>query len=111
MAGPLPLRRRPIDLLFVAFFTVNLVFVTYIVDIEQIVIPDPRDFVQPAWPPAFFVDMSHRFGEAHDPLLMARPPFWQMTIWIDVLFFGPFYAFAVYAFVRGRNWIRVPALV
>ena len=22
---------------------------------------------------------------------MARPPFWRMTIWIDVIFFGPFY--------------------
>ena len=42
---------------------------------------------------------------------MARPPFWQMTIWIDVLFFGPFYFFAFYAFLRGRDWIRVPALV
>ena len=34
-----------------------------------------------------------------------------MTIWIDVLFFGPFYFFALYAFIRGRDWIRVPALV
>jgi uncharacterized membrane protein (UPF0136 family) len=34
-----------------------------------------------------------------------------MTIWIDIVFFGPFYFFAVYAFVRGRDWIRVPALV
>ena len=37
---------------------------------------------------------------------MARPPFWRMTIWIDVIFFGPFYLFAIYAFIRGRNWIR-----
>jgi hypothetical protein len=42
---------------------------------------------------------------------MARPPFWRMTIWIDVLFFGPFYLAAIYAFVRGRTWIRTPALV
>jgi len=26
-----------------------------------------------------------------------------MTIWIDVVFFGPFYFLAVYAFVRGRK--------
>jgi hypothetical protein len=105
------LRRRPLDLFLVVFFLVNLLFVTYIVDLEQVVIRDPHHFSYPAWPPAFFVDMSHRFGDAHDPLLMARPPFWQMTIWIDVLLFGPFYAFATYAFVRARNWIRVPALV
>ena len=43
--------------------------------------------------------------------LMARPPFWRMTIWIDVLYFGPFYLAGSYAFLRGRDWIRVPALV
>lgn len=106
-----PLRNRPLDWLFVAFFLVNLLFVTYIVDLEQIVIPDTSAFDYPAWPPAYFVDLAHRFGDAHDPLLMARPPFWRMTIWIDVVLFGPFYAFALYAFVRARNWIRVPALV
>jgi hypothetical protein len=109
--SPAPLRRRPFDWLFVAFFTVNLLFVTYIVDLEQVVVPDSHHFRYPVWPPAYFVDMAHRFGDAHDPLLMARPPFWQMTIWIDVLLFGPFYALALYAFVKGRNWIRVPALV
>jgi hypothetical protein len=44
-------------------------------------------------------------------LLMARPAFFRMTIWIDVIAFGPFYVFAIYAFIRGRDWIRVPALV
>jgi hypothetical protein len=111
MPRPSPLRRRPLDVFLVLFFLVNLLFVTYIVDLEQIVIPDPHHFSYPGWPPAYFVDVSHRFGDAHDPLLMARPPFWQMTIWIDVVLFGPFYAFATYAFIRARNWIRVPALV
>jgi hypothetical protein len=32
-------------------------------------------------------------------------------LWIDVLFFGPFYLCALYAFTRARDWIRVPALV
>src|ERR1700735_3844564 len=42
---------------------------------------------------------------------MARPAFWKMTIWIDVLWNGPFYVAAIYAITRGRDWIRVPALV
>ncbi|HEX6872865.1 MAG TPA: emopamil-binding family protein, partial [Micromonosporaceae bacterium] len=57
------------------------------------------------------VDLVHWYGANYDPLLMARPPFWRMTIWIDVVFFGPFYLAAIYAFIRGRSWIRVPALV
>ena len=32
-----------------------------------------------------------------------------MTIWVDSLFYGPFYAFAIYAFIKGRDWIRIPA--
>lgn len=29
-----------------------------------------------------------------------------MTIWWDVLFYGVYYPFAIYAFVKGREWIR-----
>jgi uncharacterized membrane protein (UPF0136 family) len=108
---PVPLRKRPYDLYFLIFCAFNAVFVTYIVDIEQIVITDTRHFDYPVWPPAPMVDLVHWYGSHYDPLLMARPPFWQMTIWIDVLYFGPFYVAACYAFLRGRNWIRVPALV
>ena len=42
--------------------------------------------------------------------MLARPQWWKMAIWLDVLFYGPFYAFAIYAFVRGREWIRLPAI-
>jgi hypothetical protein len=109
--SPVPLRQRKFDLVFLVFFVINLVFTTYIVDIEQLIIADPENFSYPLWPPAQMVDLIHWYGNTFDPLLMARPPFWRMTIWIDVVFFGPFYAFAIYAFIKGRNWIRVPALV
>ena len=106
-----PLRERKVDLIFLLFFVINLVLVTYIIDLEQLVIADPNHFTYPVWPPAPMIDLVHSYGHSLDPLLLARPPFWRMSIWIDVLFFGPFYAFAIYAFIRGRSWIRVPALV
>ena len=106
-----PLGRRRYDLRFVAFFLVNLGFITYIVDLEQLVIADPAHFTYPAWPPSALVDLIHWWGRHYDPLLMARPAFWRMTIWIDVVYFGPFYLAAIIAFLRGGNWIRVPALV
>jgi hypothetical protein len=106
-----PLRRRPFDLVFILFFTVNAVLVTYMVDLEQVVIGDPAHFRYPVWPPKPIIDLVHWYGNHYDPLLMARPPFWRMTIWIDLFFFGPFYFLAIYAFIRARNWIRVPALV
>lgn len=109
MRTSIPLRRRPVDLVFLAFFVINATFITYIVDIEQLVIVDPSTFDYPLWPPPPLVDLVHWYGENYDPLLIARPPFWRMTIWIDVIFFGPFYFFALYAFIRGRDWIRVPS--
>jgi hypothetical protein len=108
---PVPLRRRWTDLFFVLFFAVNAGFITYVVDLEQLVIADPHHFRYPVWPPRPLVDLVHSYGGTYDPLLMARPAFWRMTIWIDAVFFGPFYLFAIYAFVRGRDWIRLPALV
>jgi hypothetical protein len=106
----LPFSRRRADWFFIGFFLLNLLFITYIVDIEQLIIPDPYHFQQPPWPPAAMISLVHRYGNTFDPLLMARPVWWKMTIWLDVLFYGPFYVFAVYAFVRGRDWIRIPAI-
>jgi emopamil binding protein len=106
----IPFSRRRVDWIFVVFFLINLFFITYIVDIEQLVIPDPSHFQQPVWPPASMVRLIHAYGSSFDPLLMARPQWWKMTIWIDVLFYGPFYVLAIYAFVKGKDWIRIPAI-
>lgn len=106
-----PLRQRKVDIAVLAYFIFNLVFITYFFDLEQIVIPDTSHFTYPVWPPRFLVDLSHWWGRNFDQLLYARPPFWRATIWIDVLLFGPYYAFAIYAFLRGRSWIRIPTII
>ncbi len=105
----LPFLQRRMDWIFVGFFLINLFFITYVVDIEQLIIHDPSNFQQPIWPPESMVKLVHGYGNSFDPLLMARPQWWKMTIWVDVLFYGPFYALAIYAFLKGRDWIRVPA--
>jgi hypothetical protein len=106
----IPFSQRRVDWIFVGFFLINLFFITYIVDIEQLIIPDPSHFQQPVWPPASMVKLIHAYGDSFDPLLMARPQWWKMTIWIDVLFYGPFYIAAIYAFLKGKDWIRIPAI-
>jgi hypothetical protein len=105
-----PFSQRRVDWIFVGFFLINLFFITYIVDIEQLMIPDPGNFQQPIWPPESMIKLVHGYGNSFDPLLMARPQWWKMTIWIDVLFYGPFYVLAIYAFVKGKAWIRIPAI-
>lgn len=106
-----PLSKRPVDIVIIVFFLINLLFITYIVDLEQLVIPDADHFQYPSWPPAKLIDLVHWYGHNFDPVLIARPAWWRATIWIDSIFFGPFYVFAVYAFVKGKNWIRLPAIM
>ena len=56
MRQTIPLRERPIDWILLAFFVVNLGFITYVVDLEQLVIADRARFDYPLWPPPVLVD-------------------------------------------------------
>jgi hypothetical protein len=107
----LPLRKRPLDIILLVYLVFNLFAITYLFDIEQIVIPDASHFTYPAWPPRAIVDLGHWWGQTVDLLLFARPAWWRATIWIDALLFGPYYAFAIFAFIKGRNWIRMPSVI
>ena len=103
--------RRVLDIIILAYFIFNLLFISWLFDLEQIVIPDTSHWTYPVWPPRAIVDLSHWWGKTFDPLLYARPVWWRATIWIDVVLFGPYYVFAVYAFIKKRNWIRVPSII
>jgi hypothetical protein len=108
----IPLSARKGDIAILVFYWINLLFITYVVDVEQLTLPDLHaGWTYPLWPPKAAVDLIHWYGANHDPLLLARPVWWKMTIWIDSLLFGPYYAFAIYAFTKGKNWIRIPSIV
>ena len=81
------------------------------IDVEQLVIANADHFRYPVWPPAKMVDLVHWYGHNFDPVFIARPAWWRATIWIDSLFFGPFYAFAINAYWKGKNWIRFGSIV
>ncbi len=107
----IPFTRRKLDMLIVAFFLINLLFITYLIDLEQLVVPYAAHFTYPFWPPRPIVDLVQAYGRMNDHDLLARPVWWKMTIWIDDLLFGPFYVVAIYAYVTGRNWIRLPSVI
>ena len=50
---PIPLRQRPLDIAILVFFLVNLLFITYVVDLEQLVIANPAHFTYPIWPVSY----------------------------------------------------------
>jgi len=111
MRRAIPLSRRPLDAALVAFFAVNLLLVTYVISLEQIVIADPAAFTPPPWPPGPALKVIHWYEQSFDPLLWARPAWYRATIWLDCLVFGPFYAVALFAWVKGKDWIRLPSII
>ena len=107
----IPFRNRPLDIAIVAFFLINLLFITYVIDLEQLVVPYATHFTYPIWPPRPIVDLVQSYGHMYDHDLLARPVWWKMTIWLDDLVFGPFYVMAIYAYIKGKNWIRMPSVI
>ena len=58
MERVIPLSRRKGDIVILAFFWLNILVITYIVDVEQIVLPDiSGDWEYPLWPLPFMVDI------------------------------------------------------
>lgn len=107
-----PLKKRYLDWIIILFFFINFIFITYIVDIEQLVVKEPETWISgPGWPPDFFIRIIHNYAQTNDPLQFARPPWWKATIWVDVLYFGPYYLVAMYAFIKGKRWIRIPSFI
>jgi steroid 5-alpha reductase family enzyme len=104
-----------LDRLLIGWFAIGLV-ITFLIDIEQVLVADPLKYVpgaraSPVWPPAPCVAAVHWWGALADKLVIARPLWFQVAIWLEVVVQAPFYALAILAFVRAQNWIRVPALV
>ena len=107
----IPLSQRRGDIAIIVFFLVNVLFVTYIFDLEQLIIPNVAHFTYPIWPPRAAVDFFHQYERTFDPLIIARPAWYKATIWIDAIFFGPFYVVAIYAYIKGKEWIRIPSII
>jgi len=63
------------------------------------------------WPPKPFIDTVLWWCDEYDPAFCFNPPWMKIMALVSVLFYLPFYPFAIYAFIRGRNWIRVPGLM
>ena len=68
----IPLTKRPVDIALIVFFIINFFFITYMIDVEQLVIADPNNFTYPVWPPRWLVDLVHWYGKNFDPVLMAN---------------------------------------
>ncbi len=101
----LSLRERPGDWFFVAafsFFAFSSFFSDIYCALRVHLTPDSTNF---------WVRANYWYAADTDPLLLALPTFLWIQTFISAFVFGPFYLALVYALARGRDWIRMPAIV
>lgn len=97
-------RRHPLDRMFIAAFSL-FAFTSLVLEQWIVFGVDLRTATDPlgrAW---------RWYAESFDPLLLDRLLSVRVMFGIDAFVFGSFYLVLVYAFVRRRNWIRLPALL
>lgn len=99
-----PIRSRPFDSFLVFWFSLfavsSLVFEPFIV--FGVDLSTTSDIFGRTW---------YWYASSFDPIFVATPLWLRIMCGIDAFVFGPFYLVLIYALVRARNWIRVPALL
>jgi EXPERA (EXPanded EBP superfamily) len=101
-AVPLRLREWRRDWFFVVMFSLFALTSAVNDTVNTVGRPDPHS----AWFMARFL-----YNAGTDSLLIANSRFVQVTVgYVSALLLGVFYLMLIYAFVRGRDWIRLPAV-
>lgn len=101
--------RRPWDLFFVFFFFIHFVIV-YLIDVG-FVLDNPKTNEFPIWPPEQIVRRVREWALEYDPIILWCPKWFSVCIWWLIVYAGPYYLAAMYAFVRGKSWIKIPTVI
>jgi len=100
-----PIRRRPADLCFVAFFGVSVLYGFLISLPEALGVPVAPDS---PWPP---LRALYDWAVAEEPAHLDPPVSLLTSAALDGFVHAPFLSVLIYALIRGRSWIRIPALL
>jgi hypothetical protein len=103
--GNLPLRARPIDIVFVAVFAAFTV-TSLISDLL------PTIGVDISHPSSnFFVNSNWWYVHDTDPLFMTPPVWMRIVTGLSAFVYMPFYVLLVIALIRGWNGIQLPSVM
>ena len=101
----LPLRSRPVDIVFAVFFTLFIV-TSCIADLVPTL---GIDFSKPDG--TFLVDSNYWYAHDADPLFM-HPPVWMRVVTgLSAFVYPVFYVLLVISLVKGWNWIQLPSVI
>jgi hypothetical protein len=101
----LPLRRRPIDIVFIVIFAAFTI-TSLISDLLPTI---GVDISQPS--SNFFVNSNWWYAHDTDPLFMTPPVWMRIVTGLSAFVYMPFYVVLVISLVRGWNAIQLPSVV
>jgi hypothetical protein len=101
----IPLRQRRRDWFFIAVFAMFATTSLLMDTVNLFGRPDPSS----RWVMARYIYDNYAVGT--DPMLVANPRFVQIgNGFVSAFIFGIFYLVLIYAFIRGRDWVRLPSI-
>lgn len=101
----LRLRERPFDYVFLVFFC--WAFVSCMISDA---IPT-LGIVQAPDSPNILAQWNYTYASVNDPLFLHPPVWMRFVTGLSAFVYAPFYVVLVYALIRGRNWIQLPAVI
>jgi hypothetical protein len=101
----LPLRKRPVDVVFAIFFSLFIV-TSCIADLLPTI---GIDFSQPTG--HFLVDSNYWYAHDADPLFMNPPVWMRIVTGLSAFVYLAFYLVLVPSLIKGWNWIQLPSVI
>ena len=105
LQNTLPLSQRKFDYFFVVMF--SLFFITSMI---SDMVPTLTGELQPNHP-NLLMQANYDYAYGCDPLFLHPPVWMRFVTGLSAFVYGPFYLVLVYAFIKGKNWIHVPAIM
>ncbi|MDZ7783577.1 MAG: emopamil-binding family protein [Halioglobus sp.] len=96
----MPLRRRPLDILLIAFFSISVLYGFLFSLPEGLGVPVAPDS---PWPP---LRALHGWAIAEEPAHLDPPPNLTAALLFDGFFQAPVLVFIIVGLVRLRPWVR-----
>ena len=101
----LPLSERKFDYFFIVMF--SLFFITSMI---SDMLPTIYGDLVPNHPNPL-MKANYDYAKGCDPLFLHPPVWMRFVTGLSAFVYGPFYLVLVYAFIKGKNWIQLPAVI
>jgi EXPERA (EXPanded EBP superfamily) len=101
----LPLSERKFDYFFIVMF--SIFFITSMI---SDMLPTIYGDLVPNHPNPL-MKANYDYANGCDPLFLHPPVWMRFVTGLSAFVYGPFYLVLVYAFIKGKNWIQLPAVI